>query len=30
MREFELVSTYKPLVDQPKAIKSLSEGIGVG
>ncbi|OPX57423.1 MAG: excinuclease ABC subunit B [Methanobacterium sp. PtaB.Bin024] len=30
MREFELVSTYKPLGDQPKAIKSLSEGIGGG
>ncbi|NYB52879.1 MAG: excinuclease ABC subunit UvrB [Methanobacteriaceae archaeon] len=27
MREFELVSNYKPLGDQPKAIKSLSEGV---
>lgn len=27
MKEFELVSNYKPLGDQPKAIKSLSEGV---
>lgn len=30
MREFELVSPYKPLGDQPKAIKSLSEGVSSG
>ncbi|MCC7551307.1 MAG: excinuclease ABC subunit UvrB [Methanobacterium sp.] len=30
MREFELVSNYKPLGDQPKAIKSLSEGVRRG
>lgn len=30
MREFELVSNYKPLGDQPKAIKSLSEGVRSG
>ena len=27
MKEFKLVSPYKPLGDQPKAIKSLAEGI---
>ena len=30
MRKFELLSTYKPLGDQPKAIKSLSEGVCSG
>ncbi|MDD3754759.1 MAG: excinuclease ABC subunit UvrB, partial [Methanobacterium sp.] len=30
MREFELLSSYKPLGDQPKAIKSLSEGVCSG
>lgn len=30
MSEFKLVSTYKPLGDQPKAIKSLSEGVDDG
>ena len=30
MRDFELVSTYKPLGDQPKAIKALSEGVSSG
>jgi len=30
MNGFELVSDYKPLGDQPKAIKSLSEGINNG
>jgi excinuclease ABC subunit B len=30
MREFDLVSNYKPLGDQPKAIKSLSEGLKNG
>ncbi len=30
MREFELLSNYKPLGDQPKAIKSLSKGIQKG
>ncbi|MCC7563437.1 MAG: DEAD/DEAH box helicase family protein, partial [Methanobacterium sp.] len=27
MKEFELLSDYKPLGDQPKAIKSLSNGV---
>ena len=30
MRKFELVSNYKALGDQPKAIKSLSRGINKG
>ncbi len=30
MSEFRLVSNYKPLGDQPKAIKSLTEGIQSG
>ncbi|MBP1945237.1 excinuclease ABC subunit UvrB [Methanobacterium petrolearium] len=30
MKKFELVSSYKPLGDQPKAIKSLSEGVKSG
>jgi excinuclease ABC subunit B len=30
MNRFELVSNYKPLGDQPKAIKSLTEGIRKG
>ena len=30
MSEFKLISAYKPLGDQPKAIKSLSNGIKNG